>query len=1102
MRAPRILPKELVFQGTLRLNMKILELRFKNLNSLYGEWSIDFTSPEYVANGIFALTGPTGAGKSTILDAICLALYGATPRLGKITKSTNEIMSRQTGECYAEVTFESMSGRFRCHWSQHRARKKAAGKLADSKHEIADAISGKILESKKRNVAEVIEKMTGMDFERFTRSILLAQGGFDTFLKADAEQKSKILEQITGTGIYTKISKRVHESQRDERGKLNVLMAETSGLELLTEEQLVEIQTSLAENLKKEVEIGNQEKEIGKSITWLKGLDGLRNEINDLAEESKNIDLAIEEFKPDRQRLSIALQVSELDGVYATLNGVRKQQIEDSHNLSKLSENLPNIEKVVAKKDLELNGAERVVSQKKEEQKVASIIFQKVRTLDQQLKDKQQVINTGKNEYNRIAEQLTSQKQQFEQGGEKLKIATGDLKRVQVYLERNKQDESLITSLGVVEEQFNVLVKSQSEIATKFKVLSDIEKQQKKTASEFNEVFEKVKLEKTNLKNVQQTGESKKKELDGFLAGRILREYRAEKDGLLKEIVYLSKIASLETERSQLQDGKSCPLCGSEAHPYAEGNIPVVDATQKKIDVLEKFIPKCEKIEQNIQKQQQLEKKVLESVTALEKCEAKYTNDLNALSRQRGEIDSEIQQKNSALGELKVVLLARLQSFGIKELPDDNVLPLLYSLKNRLISWQENLSQKEVLEKELLEIRANLKNFETVIKTQGEDLKIKQESVNKLSEELRMLAEERGLLFGEKDPRVEELALNKVVLKAEQNVKSFRIAHDEVKQACQATKVKIEALQKQIDERIIGLQKLENDFVTNLAQHRFVNEETYRMSCLPKQEREQLMAHAKVLDERFASLQTKKKDRQDRFEKEIEKNITSSTLDDLQPKHKGLQGSLTQLAENIHSIKGNISANKTAREKVREKQIIIDLQKVECSKWDRLHALIGSADGKKFRNFAQGLTFQLMVSHANRQLEKMTDRYLLIRDEEQPLELNVIDNYQGGEIRSTKNLSGGESFVVSLTLALGLSKMASRKVRVDSLFLDEGFGTLDEEALETALETLAGLQQDGKIIGIISHVPALKERISTQITVHPQSGGKSLVAGPGCTKVA
>ena len=160
--------------------------------------------------------------------------------------------------------------------------------------------------------------------------------------------------------------------------------------------------------------------------------------------------------------------------------------------------------------------------------------------------------------------------------------------------------------------------------------------------------------------------------------------------------------------------------------------------------------------------------------------------------------------------------------------------------------------------------------------------------------------------------------------------------------------------------------------------------------------------------------------------------------------------------------------------------------------------MIGSADGKKYRNFAQGLTFEMMIGHANRQLQKMTDRYLLVRDDTQPLELNVVDSYQAGEIRSTKNLSGGESFIVSLSLALGLSHMASKNVRVDSLFLDEGFVTLDEEALDTALETLAGLQQDGKLIAVISHVPALKERISTEIQVVSQAGGKSVILGPGC----
>ena len=141
-----------------------------------------------------------------------------------------------------------------------------------------------------------------------------------------------------------------------------------------------------------------------------------------------------------------------------------------------------------------------------------------------------------------------------------------------------------------------------------------------------------------------------------------------------------------------------------------------------------------------------------------------------------------------------------------------------------------------------------------------------------------------------------------------------------------------------------------------------------------------------------------------------------------------------------------------------------------------------------------------MIAQANRKLKEMSDRYRLIQSADHPLELDVIDSWQGGEIRTTRNLSGGESFIVSLALALGLSQMAGRKIRIDSLFLDEGFGTLDDESLDTALEALSRLQQDGKLIGVISHVPALRERIAAQITVTPIAGGRSRLSGPGCRR--
>ena len=339
--------------------MKILELRFKNLNSLYGEWVIDFTEPEYVSNGIFALTGPTGAGKSTILDAICLALYGATPRLGKITKSGNEIMSRQTGECYAEVLFESQAGRFRCHWEQRCARKKAGGKLQGQEHQIADADTGKPIETQKSRVSRVIEEKTGMDFDRFTRSILLAQGGFDTFLNADVEQKSKILEQITGTEIYSEISQRVHERQREERERLNRLQAEISGIVILEPEQKEEIQHELKAKQKEEKDLTGQSTETEKAITWLNTIDGLKEENSNLSEEAVKLESELEAFKAERDKLGQARKAASLDGVYATLKVIRKQQSDDQVALKAEEETLSELESSAKKQEKILKSVEQ-----------------------------------------------------------------------------------------------------------------------------------------------------------------------------------------------------------------------------------------------------------------------------------------------------------------------------------------------------------------------------------------------------------------------------------------------------------------------------------------------------------------------------------------------------------------------------------------------------------------------------------------------------------------------------------------------------------------------------------------------------------------------
>ena len=315
-----------------------------------------------------------------------------------------------------------------------------------------------------------------------------------------------------------------------------------------------------------------------------------------------------------------------------------------------------------------------------------------------------------------------------------------------------------------------------------------------------------------------------------------------------------------------------------------------------------------------------------------------------------------------------------------------------------------------------------------------------------------------------------------------------------------SVKEKRDDLEKKTAQRAHDLVQAEGSLTERIKKAGFEDEAGYLSACLSEEERERLTEQEKTLIREKTELDARRKDKKAALAVEREKHLTDQPLESVRKDMDICDADLKQVRTDIGGMLKILSENEKQRAKKQVRIKSIEAQKKECARWDDLHQLIGSADGKKFRNFAQGLTFEMMTAHANRQLRKMTDRYLLIRDVSQPLELNVIDNYQAGEIRSTKNLSGGESFIVSLALALGLSQMASRNVRVDSLFLDEGFGTLDDDALETALETLAGLQQDGKLIGVISHVTALKERISTQIQVIPESGGRSSLSGPGCRR--
>ncbi len=1034
--------------------MKILQLRFKNLNSLQGEWQIDFTDPNYLANGIFALTGPTGAGKSTVLDAICLALYGATPRLGKITKNNNDIMSRQTGECFAEVCFESSEGRFICHWSQHRAKKQPEGVLQVAKHEIAEADQdGSIIENQIRRVAMVIEEKTGMDFERFTRSMLLAQGGFDTFLKADIEQKSRILEQITGTEIYSRISIKTHERMKEEREQLNILRAEIAGVALLSEEQKQAIEQTLTTQLQQQNTLSGQLTQTQKAIAWLQLLESISRELRELEKEAEQLQTEREAFIPQRQKLQLAVRASHLDGLYATINALRKQQQDDQQQLTNEQKKLPELEQNLHDSKKSSQKSEQILSDARTQLQSAAEIFKKVRSLDQFIVEKQYSVKKLNSEYRQYQQQIETEQAAIQSLEKESETSVQQRRQCETYLNDHAGDQWLISGLAGIKAQLGSLSALENEQLNLSLQIKAEQKAQLKYQQGLQERQTATDAYTQELKVIQEQTEQKQQQLNTVLQDRLLREYRAEKEALLKELSLLKTIASLEAEREKLEDNKPCPLCGSLEHPYALGNVPAMDETQKQLVVLDDIIARAEQLEQTLNELVQEEKTAQQKLSEVEKQMLEAEHKLSASKDNLQKLEQSRQQQEDKFKRLKTELLQQLQPLGIAEADIADFEALLNQLQNRLETWQQQQQQQSLneFEQKLAGFSTSIKSHESVITT-----------LNKTARD--------------------------TLSRTEQDLTGLQNS--------------IQSLESRIKRAVENLKTEENTFQQQLPAQGFASETEFVQASLTVEQREELTKTAQDLDNRKISINTRLTDYKQKLQTEQNKKITQQSLDTLLPEQQKLEQQISELRNELAALKHQLEQDQRDQEKIRQKQAAIDKQQKEYQRWEKLHTLIGSSDGKKYRNFAQGLTFELMVSHANLQLKKMSNRYLLIQDKNQPLELNVIDNYQAGEIRSVRNLSGGESFIVSLSLALGLSKMASRKVRVDSLFLDEGFGGLDEEALENALEALSGLHQDGKLIGIISHVSALKERISTQIQVTPLSGGKSVISGPGCLKVS
>lgn len=1082
--------------------MKILQLRFKNLNSLVGEWQIDFSHPVFAEEGIFAITGQTGSGKTTILDAISLALYGRTPRLDRITANSNEIMSRHTGECFAEVVFSTPQGVFCCHWSQHRARKNPQGELQAPKHEISEVETGKLIANKLRDVLVEVEQITGMDFDRFTRSILLAQGAFAAFLQASADERAPILEQITGTEVYSQISILVHERNRQEQDALKELSNQIAHIQLLTGEQESELKTQQQEQRKQQALLQTQLEAQQKSLAWLQGMSDLQQKIHTLKTEKQISDQQLADFKPNKQRLALALKVAEHDGSYRQLETSRKQFAHWQRQVAVITEQIPALKAAYSAQQDHFKQSEQQEQAAQQRFDAMQPVHRQVAEWDGQIHHLQNQLQDLESKRLETERSIQAKQLQQAQGEQETAEVQQSYQQYQLYLAENKADELLAQQLPLLQQTAEQLKPLHNKIAKDQADLADVEQQFIGLSDKKAQLQGDVEQAKIRLAQALEQMQAAEQQQEHLLAGRLLRELHQEKDALLREQSLIQRVISLEHERAKLHDGKPCPLCGSEHHPYAQGQIPELDAVDARVLELNTVLEQIEHLHEAIKQHQAQRELAASQLNKAEQAVLHFAADERALNQRMSGLKTQISEQETVFEQNKQQLLEQAKPFFRQQMNLASVGEALQQLGQRAQAWQQ--AQQQVIEwqskaQQLSVELGKLQESEAVFK----QLLVKQESeIKDLKERMQALKEQRQAVFADKSLSDEQQRLEQEKSQYQEQLKQAQQQYYQQEKALNQAETQLQSASIEQEKAQQWQQEQEAQFTLVLQQLAMSSEADFIAARLSLEQREQLSLQQQQLQQRSLKLATQLDDRQTQLREQQALQLTAENKDSIAEQLEQSKQQLQTINQSLAAVDYQLQEHQRNVQQVQTQQLAIEKQQLESQKWQRLHQLIGSADGKKYRNFAQGLTFDLLIAYANQQLEKMSDRYLLLADKHHGLELNVMDNYQAGEVRSTKNLSGGESFIISLALALGLSQMASQTIRVDSLFLDEGFGTLDEDALDTALDTLANLQQSGKLIGVISHVPALKERISTQIKVQAKANGKSQLQGPGCQSLS
>ncbi|WP_298546579.1 AAA family ATPase [uncultured Parabacteroides sp.] len=984
--------------------MKILAIRGRNLASLEGDFEIDFTMEPLLSAGIFAISGPTGAGKSTLLDAMCLALFARTPRTDqakennvKLQDISNEQLSqsdprfllrRGTASGFAEVDFMALNGhRYRTRWSVARAREKENGRLQNPRLALYNLDKEEEEQGTRSDLQARIVELIGLTFEQFTRSVLLAQNDFSTFLKAEQGEKASLLEKLTGTELYSAISRRIFERNARAKEAFDLIQSRIQGIELLTDEEENDLRTRLAA----------AEKEL----------------------------LRVEKAKAEQQALQEAVR-----SVEQQITVRQRQQKEAADKLAHATELL-----TVARREYEKGVEEQQQSEARFKSLQQEIL--QARKLDIQLDTAIRDLSHSEQQLKNVTLRKGETEKKYQAAVLRQKQGTEEIARLTSWRERYKKKESIAEQLSALLLHLDAASAARSGVETTNRSIETLRQE----AVTLNKQLAGLQRTSANKQQALKQAEADYRSLEEELKAvdvpaldKQIEKLRREREQLLIEQARLEASGNIKELRGRLQEGQPCPVCGSTHHPFANQTpvAPVSALTLQLQDLSNKKETYVTRTRQLARLQQQLLRLHKELADSEAACKEMIGKQQLVASRQ--EREEAVAKEQSA--RLDQSLSATDRLFGNSEwqkvwLQDPEA--FRKTLTDFARQWHENTEKLHQLERQASARKAECESLASFLP-----------SLEKQAEEAGQLHEKNRAAFS--------------TLQAERKKLLNGRAADSVEQ-------EYARRMEELKERLKKLSATQTEQSGIADQTRGIADQI-----------------AKDLDEASADLLRRKA--------ALDKWIADySASSDGQP----LEATLLRFTQEKTELAFRLRTQTENKAKVSGLQEELKACRTESERWAKLNELAGSADGAKFRRIAQGYTLDILLNYANVQLRELTRRYRLERVPE-TLALQVIDRDMCDEVRTVHSLSGGESFLVSLALALGLSSLSSNRMRVESLFIDEGFGSLDAETLRVAMDALESLRTQGRKIGVISHVQEMTERIPVRVQVCRAGNGRSTLA--------